>query len=116
MGRMGIGRGGNRAMRRAMSGLGISSREMEGVDEVVIRMRGVERVLASPRVTLVETRSADTMYLVTASEYEERSSARTFPADDVAMVRDRAGLDEAEAIAALTETDGDVIEAIARQR
>ncbi|MEM2875051.1 MAG: nascent polypeptide-associated complex protein [Candidatus Hadarchaeales archaeon] len=101
-----------RQMERLMRQMGIKTVEMEGVEEVVIRLPDREIVIPNAGVTITEM-GGQRIYQVMGKE-QERKREYSPSEDDVRMVMEQAGVDREAALRALTETKGDLAEAIIR--
>lgn len=112
-----------RQMKLAMKRMGITTEELEGVEEVVIRMADKERVIKAPQITIMTVQGQKTYQVVGESE-EERArgadsgpsagapAAHNIPDEDVELVAAQAQVSHEEARAALEETGGEPAEAI----
>ena len=93
-----------------MRQMGIKARELEGVQEVLIRLADKEIVLPNARVTLTEM-AGERSYQVVGREFERKPEFE--PSEgDVNLVMEQAGVDREAAARALRETSGDIAEAI----
>lgn len=107
------GRGNPRQAKRLMKQLGYN--ELDGVEEVVIRLADRELVIKGPSVAEM-TVQGQKMYQVvgTSEERAKEGVGPLIPQEDVDLVAERAGVSEAEARAALEAVDGEPAEAIIR--
>jgi nascent polypeptide-associated complex subunit alpha len=105
-------RGGNREMRRMLDKMGLEMKEMGEIEEVVIRTETKELYLIKPQV--VEMKGKDsTIFQVVATDIEERE--REVPSireEDVVLVMQQASVTKDRAIQALTDSKGDLAQAI----
>jgi nascent polypeptide-associated complex subunit alpha len=105
-------RGGNREMRRMLDKMGLEMKEMGEIEEVVIRTETKELYLIRPQV--VEMKGKDsTIFQVVATDIEERE--REVPSireEDVVLVMQQASVSKDRAIQALTDSKGDLAQAI----
>ncbi len=105
-------RGQNRGMRRSMNKMGMDMNEMQDVQEVIIRTSKKEIIINKPNVTEMKAKES-MIFMIDASDYEERElEAPAFSEDDIQMVIQQTGADEAKAISALTDADGNIAQAI----
>lgn len=111
------GRFNPRQAQRMLKQMGISSQEVEGVEEVIIRTKDRELVIKGASVTMVNVQG-QTMFQV-AGEPEERArgtggsgAAVSIPEEDVRLVAEKAGVSEERARQALVECNGEPAEAI----
>jgi nascent polypeptide-associated complex subunit alpha len=105
-------RGGNREMRRMLDKMGLEMKEMSEIEEVVIRTETKELYLIKPQV--VEMKGKDsTIFQVVATEIEERQrEVPSFREEDVVLVMQQASVSKDRAIQALTDSKGDLAQAI----
>lgn len=105
-------RGGNREMRRMLDKMGLEMKDMGEIEEVVIRTETKELYLIKPQV--VEMKGKDsTIFQVVATDIEERE--REVPSireEDVVLVMQQASVSKDRAIQALTDSKGDLAQAI----
>jgi len=98
-----------RQLERLMRQMGVKTTELEGVEEVRIRLRGEEIVIPGASVVLTEVGGQRT-YQVSGEERRER----IIPEEDVRLVMEQTGASEEEAREELRRTGGDLAEAILR--
>ena len=105
-------RGGNREMRRMLDKMGLEMKEMGEIEEVVIRTETKELYLIKPHV--VEMKGKDsTIFQVVATDIEERQKeVPSFKEEDVVLVMQQASVSKDRAIQALTDSKGDLAQAI----
>lgn len=105
-------RGGNREMRRMLDKMGLEMKEMSEIEEVVIRTETKELYLIKPQV--VEMKGKDsTIFQVVATDIEERQKeVPSFREEDVVLVMQQASVSKDRAIQALTDSKGDLAQAI----
>ncbi len=106
-------------LNQLMKQAGMSVEEISDVEEVVIRTTDAELVFEDATVTVMDVQGAK-MYQITGmpvkrpkSELESEFEV-SISSEDVEIVMEKAGCSEAEAKAVLTETKGDLAEAISR--
>jgi len=99
-----------RQMERAMRQMGVKMHDLEGVQEVVIKLPDKEIVIPGAQVTLTEM-AGQRSYQVVGREME-RKPAPEIGEEDVKLVVEQAGVDREAAAQALKETSGDIAEAI----
>jgi nascent polypeptide-associated complex subunit alpha len=105
-------RGGNREMRRMLDKMGLEMKEMSEIEEVIIRTETKELYLIKPQV--VEMKGKDsTIFQVVATDIEERQKeVPSFREEDVVLVMQQASVSKDRAIQALTDSKGDLAQAI----
>ncbi len=110
-----------RKMKQMMSQMGIDMDQlgmaMDEIDaeEVIIRTEDEELYFDSPQVSMIEAQGQSTYQVVgePTTREQEGGDSKPYSDDDVAIVAERAGVSEEEAIDALQNTDGDLAAAIA---
>jgi nascent polypeptide-associated complex subunit alpha len=105
-------RGGNREMRRMLDKMGLEMKEMDSVEEVIIKTDTKELYLIKPQV--VEMKGKDsTIFQVVASDIEERKKEiPSFKEEDVVLVMQQANVTKEKAIQSLIDSKGDIAQAI----
>jgi nascent polypeptide-associated complex subunit alpha len=105
-------RGGNREMRRMLDKMGLEMKEMGEIEEVIIRTETKELYLIKPQV--VEMKGKDsTIFQIVATDIEERQKeVPSFREEDVVLVMQQANVSKDRAIQALTDSKGDLAQAI----
>ena len=105
-------RGGNREMRRMLDKMGLEMKDMGEIEEVVIRTETKELYLIKPQV--VEMKGKDsTIFQVVATDIEERQKeVPSIREEDVVLVMQQASVSKDRAIQALTDSKGDLAQAI----
>jgi nascent polypeptide-associated complex subunit alpha len=115
-----------RQMQMMMRRLGMKTEEVHDVEEVIIRTRKEDHVIASPEVTIVTVQGVRTYQVVGNAQVRPRGSATAPPPggaveppaptgppeEDVELVMSQANVEREEAIAALKATEGAPAEAI----
>jgi len=105
-------RGGNREMRRMLDKMGLEMKEMDSVEEVIIKTDTKELYLIKPQV--VEMKGKDsTIFQVVATDIEERKKEiPSFKEEDVILVMQQANVTKEKAIQSLIDSKGDIAQAI----
>ncbi|MDR4511591.1 MAG: nascent polypeptide-associated complex protein [Nitrososphaeraceae archaeon] len=105
-------RGGNREMRRMLGKMGLEMKEMDGIEEVIIKTETKELYLIKPQV--VEMKGKDsTIFQIVATDIEERQRAiPSFKEEDILLVMQQANVSKEKAIQALNDAKGDMAQAI----
>ena len=105
------GRGMNPAkMKQMMKQMGISTEELDDVEQVIIRKSDKDIVFNDANVTVMTAQGVDTYQIVGTPEEVEREIE--IPDDDVKMVAEQTGASEDAARDALKNSKGDLAEAI----
>jgi nascent polypeptide-associated complex subunit alpha len=97
-------------LERQMKAMGIDMYEVEGVKQVTIKTAEKEIVFNDASVTVIDARG-QRMYQIVGTP-EEKPLEREIPEADVLLVSQQAGVPKEVAKQALTETKGDLAEAI----
>ncbi|MGC9443935.1 MAG: nascent polypeptide-associated complex protein [Candidatus Methanospirareceae archaeon] len=119
--RKGVGGLNPKLLSQQMKQLGISLEELTDVEQVLIRTADYDLVFEDAAVTVMDTQGSK-MYQITGTPVKrsraeaeaEAAPVLSISAEDVAIVMEKAGCSEEDARAALTETNGDLAEAIFR--
>lgn len=129
------GRMNPRQLQLMMKRLGMTNEPVEGVEEVIIRLRDQEHYLAKPEVAILTVQGVRTYQIVGEATVRPRTTGGSPVADlsvpagghpaapatpvgppeeDVTLVMAQSGADREAALEALRETDGAPAEAIMR--
>mgnify|MGYP000877073358 FL=1 len=109
-----------RQMKQAMKRLGISTEELKGVEEVIIRTKSKEYVLTDAAVTLMDMQGQKTFQVVGEAVIRDRQEISapaqpaepSVPEEDVQLVMGQTGCDRERAVKALKASGGQPAEAI----
>lgn len=108
-----------RQMKQAMKRMGISTEEISGVEEVVIRTKDKEYVIKDAAVTIMDVQGQRTYQIVGEASVSARSGAPAaksaepqLPEEDVELVMTQTGAGREQAVKALKECGGQLAEAI----
>jgi nascent polypeptide-associated complex subunit alpha len=106
------GGGSNREMRRMLDKMGLEMNDIGDIDEVIIKTENKEIHISKPQV--VEMKGKDsTIYQIIASDIEEVERAiPSFKEEDITLVMHQSNVSKEKAIQALTDTKGDIAQAI----
>jgi nascent polypeptide-associated complex subunit alpha len=101
-------------MQRAMKQMGMDTKDVKGVTEVVLKFKNKEILIKSPKVNLMDFMGQQT-YQITGKVVEQKIEAEiVVPEDDVELVSNQTGATKEKALETLQETEGDLAEAILR--
>ncbi|MFB6093456.1 MAG: nascent polypeptide-associated complex protein [Halanaeroarchaeum sp.] len=112
-----------RKMEQMMEQMGIDVEELDATRVVITQEDGTDLVFEDPDVTRMDARGQQTYQVIgdpsereaaSTDEGDEDSPEGAIPQDDVDLVAERTGTDEAAAREALEATDGDLAAAIDR--
>ena len=96
-------------LKQMMKQMGIDIKEIEDVEEVIIRTADREIVFHDADVTIMDAKGVETYQISGTPEEYHREE---IPDSDIRLVIDQTGVSESEARAALKEVKGDLAEAI----
>jgi nascent polypeptide-associated complex subunit alpha len=129
------GRMNPRQLQLMMKRLGMTNEPVEGVEEVIIRLRDKEHHLLQPEVSIVTVQGVRTYQIVGEATVRPRSDSGAGaalpaagasrhpaappppagpPEEDVKLVMEQSGAEREDAVQALEETNGAPAEAIMR--
>ena len=97
-------------MQRQMKKMGMGMKEIEDVQEVIIRCEDKDIIISPAEVSIMTVMGQET-YQVTGTAVEVEKEI-AIPEEDIEMVANTAGVSAEDAEAALKETGGDLAEAI----
>ncbi|MBV9178324.1 MAG: transcription factor [Nitrososphaeraceae archaeon] len=105
-------RGGNREMRRMLDKMGLEMKDIGSIEEVIIKTETKELYLIKPQV--IEMKGKDsTIFQVVATNIEEKQrDTPVFKEEDIILVMQQANVSKERAIQALSESKGDMAQAI----
>jgi nascent polypeptide-associated complex subunit alpha len=105
-------RGGNREMRRMLDKMGLEMKDIGSIEEVIIKTETKELYLIKPQV--IEMKGKDsTIFQVVATNIEEKQrDTPVFKEEDIILVMQQANVSKERAIQALSESRGDMAQAI----
>lgn len=99
-------------MRRMVEKMGLDMKEIENVQEVIIKTDKKEIILAKPQVTEMKSKDSS-IFTVNADSYEEcELEVPIFSDDDIELVCLKSGATPERAKEALAETGGEIARAI----
>lgn len=105
-------RGGNREMRRMLDKMGLEMKDLGNVEEVVIKTDTKELYLIKPQVLEMKGKDSTIFQVVATSIEEKQRDVPTFKEEDIVLVMQQASTTREKAIQALTESKGDMAQAI----
>ena len=105
-------RSGNRDMRRMLDRMGLDMKDLSSVEEVIIKTSTKEIFLKKPQV--VEMKGKDnTIFQIIATDIEEKQrETPSLKEEDIILVMQQANVSKEKAIQALTDSKGDIAQAI----
>ena len=115
----GMGRVDPKQMKQAMKRMGITTEDISGVEEVIIRTKDKEYVIKDAAVTIMEVQGQRTYQVIGEASVSARSAAPAtkasepqMPEEDIELVMAQTGADREQAVKALKECSGQPAEAI----
>ena len=110
------GRMNPRQMQQMMKRFGINVREIENVEEIIIRTDTKEYIFDNAEVTVMDAQGQKTYQISGRPRILERKGKveekEEIPQDDINLVAEQTGKSKELAKKALEETNGDIAEAI----
>lgn len=104
---------GDRQTRRMMDRMGINMKEIEGVEEVVIKTASKDIYIRGAAVSEVVAQG-NRIFQVMGEVEEVEKQQKKFSDEDILLVQQQANVTKEKAIMALDESDGEVAKAILR--
>jgi nascent polypeptide-associated complex subunit alpha len=102
-----------RQLAQMMKRFGINVKNIDNVEKVIIQTDTKEYVFDSAEVTLMEAQGQKTFQIIGEPSIKNRGGEKEDTMnEDIKLVMEQTGKSEAEARAALTQTNGDIAEAI----
>ncbi|MGC9059968.1 MAG: nascent polypeptide-associated complex protein [Thermoplasmata archaeon] len=101
-----------REAQKMMKKMGISTEEIEGVEEVVIHTKTRDYIFRKAEVAIVTIQGQKIYQLIGEPEIVEKISKPKYTQEDVILVIQQTNVSEEEARKALEETEGQPAEAI----
>jgi len=97
-----------------MQKMGMNVKEIEGVQEVLIKTDDKTILIEKPNVTLIKMQDQNMFQIAggLVKETQERAPAAEISAEDVKLVMEQTGKSAEEAMKALQESEGDLAKAI----
>ena len=105
-------RGGNREMRRMLDKMGLEMKALENVEEVIIKTDTKELYLIKPEVVEMKGKESTIFQVVATSIEEKQRDVPSFKEEDIVLVMQQAGVSREKALLAMTESKGDMAQAI----
>ena len=99
-----------RQMNQMMRRLGISVKNIDNVEKIIIQTDSKEYIFENAEVSVMEAQGQKTYQIIGNPIIKERSENTL--KEDIKLVMDQTGKSEEEAKKALKETNGDIAEAI----
>ena len=104
------GRMNSRQMQQMMKKLGIDIKEIENVEEVIIRTDSKEYIIDNAEVTIMDAKGQKTYQVTGKARIQEREEK--IPEKDIELVVEQTGASKEDAEKALEKSNGDIAEAI----
>jgi nascent polypeptide-associated complex subunit alpha len=103
---------GNREMRRMLDKMGLDMKTVDNVEEVIIKTDKKELYLVKPQVIEMKGKDSTIFQVVAAGIEEKQREVPSFKEEDIILVMQQANVSREKAISALTESKGDMAQAI----
>ncbi|MCP8322884.1 MAG: nascent polypeptide-associated complex protein [Candidatus Methylarchaceae archaeon HK02M2] len=102
----------DRQAKRMLDKMGVNLEPMPGVEEVIIRTRNKDMIIKNPDVSEIKAKGVRLFQIVGDISEEKIREAPKFTEEDALLVAQQANVSKEKAVAALTESDGDLAKAI----
>ena len=99
-------------MQRQMKKMGMDMKDLEGVEEVIIRFEDKEIIISPAEVNQMNIMGQETFQVSGEVHEVEREVEIVIPDEDIEMVANQAGVSREQAEEALIASKGDLAEAI----
>lgn len=99
-------------MRRMLDKMGLEMKEVGDVEEVIIKTATKELYLVHPQVMELKAKDSSIFQITASSVEEKQREVPSFKEEDVILVMQQANVSKEKAIQALTESKGDMAQAI----
>ena len=99
-------------MRRMMDKMGLDMEEIPNVQEVIIKTDKKEIIIPKPSVTEMKSKENSIFQVIAESFDEKELEVQIFSEDDIMLVCQQANCNEEQARDALSESKGDIAQAI----
>lgn len=99
-------------MERQMKKMGMDMKELNNVQEVIIRFEDKELIITQPEVSMMNVMGQETYQVSGKATEVEIEQELIIPDEDIEMVANQAKVSKEEAEQVLLECDGDLAEAI----
>ena len=99
-----------RQMNQMMKRLGINVKELDNVEEIIIKTSTKKYIFENAEVTIMDAQGSKTYQITGNPKVIERKAG--IPQGDIDLVAEQTGKSKDEAKKALEETKGDIAEAI----
>ena len=97
-------------MKQMMKQMGIDVKELKDVQEVIIKTADSDIIIENANVTIMKVQGSETYQIV--GDVKEVTKELEIPTEDIKLVMEQTGVSEEEARQALTNSNGDLAEAI----
>jgi len=105
-------RSGNREMRRMLDKMGLEMKDLGDVEEVIIKTRTKEIFLNKPQIIEMKGKDSTIFQIIATSIEEAVKEVPSLSEDDITLVMQQASVSRDKAMMALTESKGDIAQAI----
>lgn len=105
-------RSGNREMRRMLDKMGLEMKDLGDVEEVIIKTRTKEIFLNKPQIIEMKGKDSTIFQIIATSIEEAVKEVPSIGEEDITLVMQQASVSRDKALIALTESKGDIAQAI----
>jgi nascent polypeptide-associated complex subunit alpha len=105
-------RSGNREMRRMLDKMGLEMKDLGDVEEVIIKTRTKEIFLNKPQIIEMKGKDSTIFQIIATSIEEAVKEVPSLSEEDITLVMQQASVSRDKAMMALTESKGDIAQAI----
>ena len=105
-------RSGNREMRRMLDKMGLEMKDLGDVEEVIIKTRTKEIFLNKPQIIEMKGKDSTIFQIIATSIEEVVKEVPSLSEEDITLVMQQASVSRDKAMMALTESKGDIAQAI----
>jgi len=105
-------RSGNREMRRMLDKMGLEMKGVGDVEEVIIKTRTKEIFLNKPQIIEMKGKDSTIFQIIATSIEEAVKEVPSLSEEDITLVMQQASVSRDKAMMALTESKGDIAQAI----
>jgi nascent polypeptide-associated complex subunit alpha len=99
-------------MRRMLDKMGLEMKDLGDVEEVIIKTRTKEIFLNKPQIVEMKGKDSTIFQIVATSIEEAVKEVPTISEEDIILVMQQASVSRDKAVVALTESKGDIAQAI----
>ena len=99
-------------MRRMLDKMGLEMKDIDNVEEVIIKTESKELYLLKPQVIEMKGKESTIFQVVTSEIEEKERDVKTFKEEDIILVIQQANVRKEKAVQELNDDNGDIAQAI----